>query len=116
MLATTRNVDLLAEHLALPVDLPGSVRSYRIAAPENGLAVVAARLARLLADWCSGRDSNPHAFRHNALNVACLPIPPPEHSVLLLPIEDREEWSGSLERATRLELVTSSLGSSRSTN
>lgn len=112
MLATTRNVDLLAEHLALPVDLPGSVRSYRIAAPENGLAFA----AWAAADWCSGRDSNPHAFRHNALNVACLPIPPPEHSVLLLHIEDREEWSGSLERATRLELATSSLGSSRSTN
>ena len=26
---------------------------------------------------CAGRDLNPHAFRHMALNHACLPIPAP---------------------------------------
>ena len=27
----------------------------------------------------SGRDLNPHALRHQNLNLACLPISPPEH-------------------------------------
>ena len=27
--------------------------------------------------WCPGGDSNPHAFRHQILNLARLPIPPP---------------------------------------
>ena len=28
--------------------------------------------------WCSGRDSNPQAFRHTPLKRTCLPVPPPE--------------------------------------
>ena len=28
--------------------------------------------------WYSGRDLNPHALRHQNLNLACLPISPPE--------------------------------------
>ncbi len=28
--------------------------------------------------WCSGQESNLHAFRHMPLKHACLPIPPPE--------------------------------------
>ncbi len=32
----------------------------------------------LVDEWCSGRDLNPHAFRHMPLKHACLPIPPPE--------------------------------------
>src|SRR6266446_474271 len=28
---------------------------------------------------CSGRDLNPHGFRHTPLKRTCLPIPPPEH-------------------------------------
>ena len=27
---------------------------------------------------CSGRDSNPQAFRHTPLKRTCLPVPPPE--------------------------------------
>jgi hypothetical protein len=26
--------------------------------------------------WCVRRDSNPHAFQHYPLKIACLPIPP----------------------------------------
>ena len=26
--------------------------------------------------WCGRRDLNPHALRHENLNLACLPIPP----------------------------------------
>ena len=31
----------------------------------------------LSQEWCPGGDSNPHAFRHQILNLARLPIPPP---------------------------------------
>ena len=31
----------------------------------------------VLVDVCAGRESNPHAFRHVALNHACLPVPAP---------------------------------------
>ena len=35
---------------------------------------------RLGEGWCSGRESNPHAFRHTPLKRVCLPVPPPERS------------------------------------
>src|SRR5262245_24245156 len=31
-----------------------------------------------VGEWCSGRDLNPHGFRHTPLKRTCLPIPPPE--------------------------------------
>ena len=31
-------------------------------------------------NWYSGRDLNPHASRHQNLNLACLPISPPEQN------------------------------------
>ena len=34
---------------------------------------------RPMKRWCPGGDSNPHAFRHQILNLARLPIPPPGH-------------------------------------
>ncbi len=33
------------------------------------------------ARWCARRDLNPHASRHQNLNLACLPIPPLAHDV-----------------------------------
>ena len=29
-----------------------------------------------ISSWCGRRDLNPHALRHENLNLACLPIPP----------------------------------------
>lgn len=37
---------------------------------------------QLSLKWCSGRDSNPYAFRHTPLKRVCLPIPPPEQNLL----------------------------------
>lgn len=34
------------------------------------------RTSRLFFTW-AGRDLNPHALRHTALNRTCLPVPPP---------------------------------------
>ena len=31
---------------------------------------------RSAGNWCGRRDLNPHDFRHQILNLACLPIPP----------------------------------------
>ena len=31
----------------------------------------------MLVFLCAGRESNPHALRHVALNHACLPVPAP---------------------------------------
>ena len=32
-------------------------------------------------EWCPERDLNPHSSRHCPLKTACLPIPPPGHSL-----------------------------------
>ena len=39
-------------------------------------AVPASLLGRLRCDSCGRRDLNPHAFRHQNLNLACIPISP----------------------------------------
>ena len=33
--------------------------------------------------WCPGGDSNPHTSRYQILNLACLPIPPPRHLIII---------------------------------
>lgn len=42
------------------------------------------RSAPAVAKRCGRRESNPHAFRHRALNTACLPVPPLPHGCLIL--------------------------------
>ena len=37
-----------------------------------------------IADWCRGRDSNPHSYCHYPLKIACLPVPPPRRRRELL--------------------------------
>ncbi len=46
----------------------------------SGLANRRTRPDYATLPWCQRGDSNPHALlEHNALNVACLPIPPLWH-------------------------------------
>ncbi len=50
-----------------------------MAKPENSPIVNIFFMILILIFWCRGRDSNPHAFRHKLLKLACLPISPPRH-------------------------------------
>lgn len=52
--------------------LPTNKKLHTLAVPKK------LQFSFCSSHWCSGRDSNPHAFGHRILNPACLPIPPPE--------------------------------------
>lgn len=53
-------------------------KSSRSRGTRDGRAIRSS--AKRSEGWCSGGDSNPHTLRHKHLKLACLPIPPPEHS------------------------------------
>lgn len=64
-----------AGHFPVPYSLPmvGAVRVERTSpALQTG-----AKTPSATHPWCPGRDSNPHAFRHQLLGLTCLPTPPP---------------------------------------
>ena len=50
---------------------------FAVQAFGNGLRDFHLKLSlRSYRRWCGRRDLNPHDFRHENLNLACLPIPP----------------------------------------
>ena len=50
--------------------------------PLGYVALCVVRLMQGRPGWCRGGDSNSHSQSgHSALNAACLPIPPPRHTL-----------------------------------
>ncbi len=58
--------------------LRGKIRDFTNKKPAKGQ--FHKKLNYLLFEyWCGWRDLNPHALRHQNLNLACLPISPHPH-------------------------------------
>ncbi len=68
-----------ADDFAERIEATGGKWTQKRGRNRGSLSPIRPQETCCLAKWCSGRDSNPYAFRHTPLKRVCLPIPPPEH-------------------------------------